>query len=762
MGARAVCRAAVCAACLLAGAPAAGGAEPTEGAALRKKLERPVTLTNFRHKTSLAGLLAKEIDARIVRDELFALRAEPVVLARKMPARSVLDWLCAFGDGGWAVDDGVIRLCSAEEAWRLHRHPTRLHDLSVAARERKDAEALARFVARVIWPPRGPRGGRATLRPDGKLEVTAADSAQRTVTGLIATLATLAPRQAARWQFPPARAPGAPDPKEAIQRKLAEKTTFDFVETPLPDVLDLLSEMHDLSIVYDVGGVRKEAPTLTLKVNDMRLGAALGWVTKLVGLRCIETPEAIVVAKPERAAALPCFAEPRTLEVHDAADILAEGWTRQEVVWLLDEHRREDDCLAAVGTRVVLCRTSPRWRAYTRWAFDAMRLRRDAPAKQFVFRSPPRPVIPGMGPRPPEHVWRARLWKAIEREGVNVDFRDTPLQDVIAFLSMAANATMILDNEALRDRGPLACTLALRNARWGTAVSHVCCLHGLRWTLKDEAVFISTPKQLHGKLVDAQHHRIPEAVRTPAEARRWAPFVNVILGKAAARHEATRWLAAPPSAVVRPGYYVRVLAPPSHQKLIAELFRCLATLEPGQFGALPDPGVSTEVFGSPLSLVVGAPPPGLAKALRARADLRFVDLPLGRAARLIARAANTNVIIDPDTRLAQARVGLGGERLSLADALAHVERQAAATHLPLEHGLFITTPQKARRLRRSTWMVYDLRNQAPDEAAAEALARKLEGTWKGNPNRMPSHFVARWGRRLIVCAPAAAQGKGAF
>jgi len=85
-----------------------------------------------------------------------------------------------------------------------------------------------------------------------------------------------------------------------IREAMGKKISFDFVETPLQDVIAFVSSLTDVTIVLDAEAIKDEAPTVTLRVNDMRLEAALNWVLKLVNLKYTLKDEAVFVSKPER------------------------------------------------------------------------------------------------------------------------------------------------------------------------------------------------------------------------------------------------------------------------------------------------------------------------------------------------------------------------------------------------------------------------------------------------------------------------------
>ncbi len=103
-----------------------------------------------------------------------------------------------------------------------------------------------------------------------------------------------------------------------IRGALERKVTFDFVETPLPDVVSFLGSVADLNIVLDTEAAKGAAPTVTLRVQDMRLASALNWICKLVGYGYTLRDEALFLSKPER------IPEKTVLKVYDITDLTME------------------------------------------------------------------------------------------------------------------------------------------------------------------------------------------------------------------------------------------------------------------------------------------------------------------------------------------------------------------------------------------------------------------------------------------------------
>jgi len=111
----------------------------------------------------------------------------------------------------------------------------------------------------------------------------------------------------------------AEEPWEAqVRESLDRKVSFDFVETPLQDVVSFLTSIAGVSMVLDTEAIKGEAPEITLRVNDMRLGAALNWICKLTGLRFALKHEAVFISKAGRIYDTP------VLRMYDVTDLTVE------------------------------------------------------------------------------------------------------------------------------------------------------------------------------------------------------------------------------------------------------------------------------------------------------------------------------------------------------------------------------------------------------------------------------------------------------
>jgi hypothetical protein len=89
-----------------------------------------------------------------------------------------------------------------------------------------------------------------------------------------------------------------------VHEAMSKKISFDFVETPLRDVIAFVSHLGALTVVLDPQAVEGKALTVTLKVDDMRLESALAWALRPAKLQSVVMDEAVFVTTPECSRAL--------------------------------------------------------------------------------------------------------------------------------------------------------------------------------------------------------------------------------------------------------------------------------------------------------------------------------------------------------------------------------------------------------------------------------------------------------------------------
>jgi len=296
--------------------------------------------------------------------------------------------------------------------------------------------------------------------------------------------------------------------EKLIEEKLNKKISFDFVETPLQDVVAFVSSLSDITIVLDPQAVKGKAPAVTLRVQDMRLGSALQWVCKLAGLTCVPLDGALFVTTAARARAA-------AREDGEGADLrklprpLADAMGKritfdfvetpfQDVVAFLSS--LADICLVvdpqAIAGReptVTLRVAGMPLDQALRWVCRVIELTytgRDGA----VFITTPElakkaaALDKELGPLAPAR----HLPDAMAKE-ISFDFVETPLPDVVAFLQLTANLNIIADPQATKGR-ELSVTLRVSKMRADSALRWVGRSVGMVCVWHQGALFFTTPE----------------------------------------------------------------------------------------------------------------------------------------------------------------------------------------------------------------------------------------------------------------------------
>ena len=106
---------------------------------------------------------------------------------------------------------------------------------------------------------------------------------------------------------------------EGLKATLERKISFDFVETPLRDVVSFLQQITNATIILDENVVDQLAnPEITLKVADMKLNIALDWIVEAVDLEYALRDEAIFISNEQ------AVGGDAKLKLYDVTDVTLE------------------------------------------------------------------------------------------------------------------------------------------------------------------------------------------------------------------------------------------------------------------------------------------------------------------------------------------------------------------------------------------------------------------------------------------------------
>ena len=109
--------------------------------------------------------------------------------------------------------------------------------------------------------------------------------------------------------------------------------------------------------------------------------------------------------------------------------------------------------------------------------------------------------VPSDPKRHGDQKWKMEIEKALKERRVSFDFVDTPLEDVIAYFTGAADMGLMLDRNALTQAGDvdIPVTLKVKDMRLGAALEWTLRLCNLAYLITDEAVLITDPRTAEGK-----------------------------------------------------------------------------------------------------------------------------------------------------------------------------------------------------------------------------------------------------------------------
>ena len=87
-----------------------------------------------------------------------------------------------------------------------------------------------------------------------------------------------------------------------IKKQLEKRLSFDFVDTPLTNVVAFLQNLAGCNMVIDPAVLEGMGPKITLKVTDMKLEPALKWILRLADLDFELKDEVIFITKWDKQA----------------------------------------------------------------------------------------------------------------------------------------------------------------------------------------------------------------------------------------------------------------------------------------------------------------------------------------------------------------------------------------------------------------------------------------------------------------------------
>lgn len=280
----------------------------------------------------------------------------------------------------------------------------------------------------------------------------------------------------------------APPPWMAeLKKKLERKISFDFVETPLRDVVSFLQQITNATIILDEHAVEKLPNSdVTLKVTDMRLGPALERIVDQVGLGYVLTEQVIFVSSKDQVSDRPRPNEVADVEL-ELRDPESDAKTRLSGYRF---HQRE------LGKFYIFCSDAKGSIVRVSGWDDVLLL----VGEGYLTEEERKNILAGQPPP-----WLSDIRKTLALK-ISFDFIETPLRDVVHFLQSITNATIILDPKAVKELANPEVTLKVTDMKLGLALDWILSMVDLGYAYADGAIYISSEQRVSKKASLKLHH----------------------------------------------------------------------------------------------------------------------------------------------------------------------------------------------------------------------------------------------------------------
>lgn len=103
--------------------------------------------------------------------------------------------------------------------------------------------------------------------------------------------------------------------KVEIRKRLQRKVSFEFVDTPLQEAISFLRSLTNVTMIIDPKVLEAGPPAINLRVTDMSLDLALGWILRLADLDFAFKDKAIFISKSNS------LVEDVELRIYDVSDL---------------------------------------------------------------------------------------------------------------------------------------------------------------------------------------------------------------------------------------------------------------------------------------------------------------------------------------------------------------------------------------------------------------------------------------------------------
>ncbi len=298
-----------------------------------------------------------------------------------------------------------------------------------------------------------------------------------------------------------------PSAEQKIEAALGSPTQLQFIETPLQDVVDFLKHHHKIEIqidrkaLDDVGLDPSNVP-ITKHFKDLSLRSALRLTLRDLDLTYLVEDEVLLITTPEEAGSR------LTTKLYPVADLVNPGNPAEE-------DRRREELLDAISASI----QPDSWDqmggpgSITTTSFDGVptlvvsqtyHVHREIAAfleeqRKVVRAAVPRCLMVDVSMTPAAE----KIEEAL-KQPTELDFIETPLQDVMDYLKKKHKIEIQIDRKALGDVGLDPSVTPITKNLKGISLRSVLELTlrdlDLTYVIQDEVLLITTPEEAENRL----------------------------------------------------------------------------------------------------------------------------------------------------------------------------------------------------------------------------------------------------------------------
>lgn len=278
----------------------------------------------------------------------------------------------------------------------------------------------------------------------------------------------------------------------AIDEALETRVSFDFVDTPLENVIRYVSELADIDVEMDTRalddqGIGTDHP-VTFHKENVVLADALELMLKPLKLTWIVRDDVLFITTPEEA------------ESEMETRVYIPWWRRQPDALITDITKNvRPQSWSKVGGPATICKIST----------GVLVIRQTYPCHREIaarYKGALRVIRP-MNMAVPSSITPDPVATALNLPAP-ISFIEVPLEDTMQFLSKTSGARISIDKEALEDVGiglDVPMTRRLKGTRFRSVLKLMLMDLELTWVPDDVGIVITTPEEAETQTLSVQY-----------------------------------------------------------------------------------------------------------------------------------------------------------------------------------------------------------------------------------------------------------------